>query len=88
MTGKGMSRVERLRAQLAQAEAKERSGIRRRVTHGRVVAGALLLSRPEAFGLTADAVRRALDAAVTRAHDRAALDLPPHHPEPANRPTA
>jgi hypothetical protein len=81
MTGKPMTRVERLRAQLAQAEAKERAAERRRGTHARIVAGAILLDRPELLNLDAATVRAVLDRAVTRAHDRAALDLPEHRPE-------
>jgi hypothetical protein len=86
MTGKTMTRVERLRAQLADAEAKERDAARRRQTHARIVAGALLLDRPDAFGIDAQWVRDVLDRAVTRAHDRAALDLPPLPPEKASHP--
>lgn len=69
------ARVAALKARDAQIAARERAAKRRRRTHAAVVAGALLLDRPEAFGLTAAAVRAALAQAVQRPHDRAALDL-------------
>jgi hypothetical protein len=78
-----MGTIDRLRERAAQAqarlraaEAREREQGRKRQTHAHIVAGALLLARPEAFGLSADAVRAALDRAVERDHDRRALGLP------------
>lgn len=57
------------------AENAQRHRARKRRTHAAIVAGALLLDAPGAFGLTAAAVRAALDQVVTRAHDRRALGL-------------
>lgn len=69
-------RAEAARARLAAAEARERTTQRKRRTHAAVVAGALLLDAPGAFGLDAERVRAALDQAVRRPHDRRALGLP------------
>ncbi len=69
------AKIERLKAQQAQAEAREKERSRRRRIHASIVAGALLMSKPEAFGLTHDSMRRVLDGLVKRPHDRRALDL-------------
>lgn len=69
-------RIEQLRARQQQLEARERQRERRRRTHAAIVAGSLLLSQPELFGLHPDMVREALSMAVRREHDRRALGLP------------
>jgi hypothetical protein len=56
-------------------EARERQRERRRRTHAAIVAGSLLLSRPEAFGLSAEMVQEVLALVVSRDHDRRALRL-------------
>ena len=81
MTGKPLSRVERLRMELKDAQDKARDARKRNRDHRHIVVGALLLSQPEVFGLDAERLRAVLDRTVTRAHDRAALDLPPLPPE-------
>lgn len=69
------ARIAALRAREAQIAARERAAKRRQRTHAAVVAGSVLLDRPEALGLTAAQVRAALDQAVGRPHDRRALGL-------------
>jgi hypothetical protein len=69
-------RIEQLRARQQQLEARERQRERRRRTHAAIVAGSVLLSQPDLFGLNADMVRAVLSMAVRRDHDRRALGLP------------
>lgn len=71
-----VQRIEQLRAQQHHIEARERQRERRRRTHAAIVAGSLLLSRPEAFGLSAEMVQEVLALVVSRDHDRRALRLP------------
>jgi hypothetical protein len=68
-------RIEQLRARQQQLEARERQRERRRRTHAAIVAGSVLLSQPELFGLHADMVLEVLSMAVRRDHDRRALGL-------------
>lgn len=85
-----VERIEQLRAQQQRLEARERGRERRRRTHAAIVAGSVLLTRPEAFGLSSDMVEEVLAQVVTREHDRRALRLPvagadADHPAPATR---
>ena len=74
-----VERIEQLRAQQQHIESRERE--RRRRTHAAIVAGSLLLARPEVFGLSADMVQAVLAQVVSREHDRRALRLPDTTPE-------
>jgi hypothetical protein len=71
-----VERIEQLRAQQQRLEARERGRERRRRTHAAIVAGSVLLTRPEAFGLSSEMVEEVLAQFVTREHDRRALRLP------------
>jgi len=76
-----VERIEQLRAQQHHMEARERERERRRRTHAAIVAGSLLLTRPEVFGLSPDMVQEVLALLVCREHDRRALRLPDATPE-------
>lgn len=71
-----VQRIEALRRQQQQIEARERVRARKQRTHAAIVAGSLLLTRPDVFGLSLDATMVALARVVTRDHDRHALGLP------------
>jgi hypothetical protein len=70
-----VERIEQLRAQQQHIESRERERERRRRTHAAIVAGSLLLARPEVFGLSSDMVQAVLAQVVSREHDRRALRL-------------
>ena len=69
-------RIAQLKAQQNLIEARERDRERRRRTHAAIVAGSVLLARPQAFGLSAEMVEEVLAQVVSREHDRRALRLP------------
>ncbi len=68
-------RIAGLQARQQQLEARERERKRKQATHAAIVAGSLLLRRPDLFGLDSATVRGVLAVAVQREHDRRALGL-------------